>query len=309
MELVLKPKTGLVSPQYHVVYDDQFRIVHHMRDLTVPPNWAQLVQHSSELVTTKQYDLTKKWFEGQDDPTADTTLQSPDDYALSNIQGTITRSQAETFSSEGATVTSTNTTPSEGVNITPNKGVVDLTYEGETVSADDPEVTWDSIIDEAIPATSKVSEGGDTLGMPGIIKLQEYVLRRSPRIYAQRATLQRSVLTTLFCFGEMLTSPKYTMRSALTTAQSAAHQFQSVNENFDTTCNDMLHHVFSVAKEANESYTFKEMLHRDDRNQFVEAMTKDIGDHTKRKHWEIVPISQMPRGIKPIMAIWSFKRK
>ena len=51
------------------------------------------------------------------------------------------------------------------------------------------------------------------------------------------------------------------------------------------------------------------MLQQDDRNQFVEAMAKEIGDHTKRKHWEIVPRSQMPRGIKPIMAIWSFKTK
>ena len=102
--LVLNPKTGLVSPQYHVVYDDQFSTVHHMRDLTVPPNWAQLVQNSSELVTTEQYALTKTWFEGQDDPTADTTLQPPDDDALSNLQGTITRSQSEKFSSEGATV-------------------------------------------------------------------------------------------------------------------------------------------------------------------------------------------------------------
>ena len=99
------------------------------------------------------------------------------------------------------------------------------------------------------------------------------------------------------------------MKSALTTAQSAAHKFQEVNDNFDTTCNDMLHHVFSVTKEANESYTFKEMLQQDDRNQFVEAMTKDIGDYTKRKHWEIVPRFHMPQGIKPIMAIWSFKRK
>ena len=46
--------------------------------------------------------------------------------------------------------------------------------------------------------------------------------------------------------------------------------------NFDNTCNDMIHHVISVAKEANESYTFKEMLQQDDRNQFVEAMTKEI---------------------------------
>ena len=55
----------------------------------------------------------------------------------------------------------------------------------------------------------------------------------------------------------MTTSPKSTMKSALTTAHLEAHQFQEVNENFDTTCNDMLHRVFSVAKEANESYTFK----------------------------------------------------
>ena len=85
---------------------------------------------------------------------------------------------------------------------------MDPTYKGETVSADDPEVTWDSVIDEAIPATSKISEGGDTLGMPGIINLQESGLRISPRIAAQRVTLRRSVLTTLFCFGAMLTSPK-----------------------------------------------------------------------------------------------------
>ena len=92
--LVLNPKTGLVSPQYNVVYDDQFSTVHHMRDLTVPPNWDQIVQNSSELVTTEQYDLTKTWFEGQDDPSADTTLQPSDDDALYNLQGTINRSQA-----------------------------------------------------------------------------------------------------------------------------------------------------------------------------------------------------------------------
>ena len=181
MALVFNPKTGLVSPQYHVVYDDQFSTVHHMRDLTVPPNWDQLVQNSSELVTTEQYDLTKTWFEGQDDPTADTTLQPPDDDTLSNLQGTITISQAETFSSKGATVTSTNTTPNKGVNITPNEGVVDTTYEGEKVAAENPEVTWDSVINEVIPASSKVSEGGDILVMPSIINLQESGLRISKK--------------------------------------------------------------------------------------------------------------------------------
>ena len=105
---------------------------------------------------------------------------------------------------------------------------MDPTYKGETVSAYDPEVTWDIVIEEDIPATSKVSEGRDTLGMPGIINLQESGLRISPRIAEQRETLRRSVLTTLLCFGAMLTSPKSTMKPALTTAKSAAHQFQAV---------------------------------------------------------------------------------
>ena len=57
--LVFNPKKGLVSPQYHVVYDNQFRTVHQMCDLPVPPNWAQLVQNYIQLATAEQYDLTK----------------------------------------------------------------------------------------------------------------------------------------------------------------------------------------------------------------------------------------------------------
>ncbi|KAL7447818.1 hypothetical protein ACHAXS_000095, partial [Conticribra weissflogii] len=37
--LVLNPKTGLVSPQFHVVFDDEFTTVPHLRKGTVPPNW------------------------------------------------------------------------------------------------------------------------------------------------------------------------------------------------------------------------------------------------------------------------------
>ena len=55
--LVLNPKSGLVSSQFHVVYDDQFSTVLYMRDFLVPPNWAHLVKNSSELVTTGHYYL------------------------------------------------------------------------------------------------------------------------------------------------------------------------------------------------------------------------------------------------------------
>ena len=64
-----------------------------------------------------------------------------------------------------------------------------------------------------------------------------------------------------------------------------------------------------MTKEANESYTFKEMLKQEDQESFVEAMQKEIYDHTKREHWEIILRSEMPNDMKTIMAIWSFKRK
>ncbi len=307
--LVLNPKTGLVSPQYHVVYDDQFTTVPHMRNLSVPPNWAQLVRNSSELVTTEQFDLTKTWFEGQDDITADTVLQSSEDDPIANLHDTITRSQSQTMSNEGA---ATNSTPNEGAAMsdnTSNEGGSNLPFFRSLRWADEADQPPE-VVD-----SNPVSEGDDILCMPEIVNLQESGLRRSSRIAKQKSqsSIRRSVLTTLFCFGAILTNPVDNIKigaiSAFTTAQSVAYQFEQANENFDSTCNDALHHVYSTAKTANESYTFKEMLAQDDREQFVTAMQKEIDDHEKRNHWDIVLRSSMPKEMKTIMAIWSFKRK
>jgi hypothetical protein len=59
--LVLNPRTGHVSPQYHVVFDDQFTTVPFMGENEVPPNWAQLVENSTEKVTKEHYELAKTW--------------------------------------------------------------------------------------------------------------------------------------------------------------------------------------------------------------------------------------------------------
>ncbi|KAL7462348.1 hypothetical protein ACHAXS_002729, partial [Conticribra weissflogii] len=37
--LVLNPNTGLISPQFHVVFDDDFTTVPYLRKQEVPPNW------------------------------------------------------------------------------------------------------------------------------------------------------------------------------------------------------------------------------------------------------------------------------
>ena len=117
----------------------------------------------------------------------------------------------------------------------------------------------------------------------------------------------------MFCLVAVLIGAMDTVRAgtltALTTAQLVAYQLEEVNKNFDGTCNGILNHVFATGKEANESYTFKEMLQQDDKAKFVDAMEKEIDDHSKRKHWELILRSSMPKDVKRIMAIWSFKRK
>ena len=48
--LILNPRTGHVSPQFQVVFGDLFTTVIFMNKSQVPPNWADLVKNSRELV-------------------------------------------------------------------------------------------------------------------------------------------------------------------------------------------------------------------------------------------------------------------
>ena len=73
--LVLNPKTGHVSPQFHVVFDDSFTTVPFMDRGETPPNWAELVEHSRELVTEDRCELAETWLNQHNDSG---TSDSPD---------------------------------------------------------------------------------------------------------------------------------------------------------------------------------------------------------------------------------------
>ena len=82
--LVLNPKTGHVSPQFHVVFDDAFSTVPYMDQKQVPPNWASLVDQSRELVTQEQYDLAENWLTNPVQP-SDPLPESNKDSPLSQV--------------------------------------------------------------------------------------------------------------------------------------------------------------------------------------------------------------------------------
>jgi len=63
--LVFNPKTAQVSPQYHIVFDDDFSNVPYMERGEVPPNWDDLCCLSAESATDESVDLAFEWMSGQ----------------------------------------------------------------------------------------------------------------------------------------------------------------------------------------------------------------------------------------------------
>ena len=84
---------------------------------------------------------------------------------------------------------------------------------------------------------------------------------------------------------------------------------EKVASNFDGTLNSFHHVALMTAAGDNDTYTFKNMIQQDDKNEVITAMIKEIADHEDRKHWDMMLRSELPSGANTIVAIWSFKRK
>ena len=59
--LVMNLKTGLVSPQFQLVFDDEFSTVPYLSSEASPPNWDKLVEYCSEHATDSQAKLSTQW--------------------------------------------------------------------------------------------------------------------------------------------------------------------------------------------------------------------------------------------------------
>ena len=87
------------------------------------------------------------------------------------------------------------------------------------------------------------------------------------------------------------------------------NEIERINNNFDETLNYVHEFAFAAGLQHNDVYTFKHALQQDDREDFLQAAIKEIDDHEKRGHWELVPRTSIPKEAKTILSIWSFKRK
>jgi hypothetical protein len=329
--LVFNPPTGRVSPQYHVVFDDTFLTVPFMDNSMVPPHWADLHKHSTERATNEEFNLAEEWMKKMPDqvdvPVASSRLTDP--FALIPDQN-----QAPKLASNNTSPEASVTLPaSKGANKCTLASVSSLTSAAAPLSWKARKLDTNNVArirpsnDFDSPASAEFSFSKLTLSPR--INLYKAGFHRSPRLLelAQNATCSEKAhvtwskslpklvsLFTLFCFVSNLAPqlPSHKISPTASFTNQMANRLHEVNKLYDGTLNDVISYAFSTLEidtSNNEVFTYSKAMKEPDANCFIEAMQKEVQDHESRNHWEIVPGSSIPSGMKTIQAIWSFKHK
>lgn len=326
--LVFNPTTGYVSPQYHVVFDDDFSTVPYMLKAQIPPNWEELYNNSKELATDEDYNLAQSWFSEQaNDVDVEYGLRSGSDpFAVTSAGNNGRPVDNGTSHATSSAVGSSHVSDYEGEETGMQQDQSITARAGETAALLQP----DSRSTEPALADSNLSDQSQ-LCMPTCINLHENGLRRSERIKnlnkkkanadgnttRQKAhrvfgTVSRRMaqLGGLFAlFTTTMHMPSHPLPPNSSFTAKLVNRFHECNELFDGTLNHIHNYAFATEIASNEVFTFTQAMRQEDRGEFIKAMMKEVQDHEEREHWALVLRSTIPKGVKTIQAIWSFKRK
>lgn len=266
VSLILNPKTGYVSPQFHCIFDDAFETPN--QDTNFNKIWAAKagLLHFSE---------------GESEDYS-STLIPPSMHAPFHQQP--------------------DEVPFDPPPVDP---VDDDVYDA---AANEPSsINNDNPIEPVEPAPSSVNpvplqNEGDlfqqsndvTSAAPHEIQRQPVVTRSGRQVTRSKKLLESEMLHTLKSFA----AGSFCLFMAMT--------------DIDLELLDQAINAFPASLADNDTMYLKQALQQVDRAKFLEAMIKEIADHTKRGHWRITTRDEMrAKGYyhRPIMAVWSFKRK
>ncbi len=276
--LVMNLQTGLVSPQYHVIFDDTFSTVEYIRSKKEPSNWEYLVKHHSE------------------------------DYRMDALPKTAT---VEDMRQEIASVIevpanestlSQTPPPSEGAHndITLNQS---QTPEGEREEIRPPELPDTSELEPGIHSPEfnvesdqqEMTEAGEQLhdleqaitesGRP---KRNRKIPERYRNPAEETGTYRKALGFIVSYFAKATAAPseyyvafKAEMVSKIRTNQEKLMGYEmAVDLNVDGSINQMHPLSFATSKAGNEVYYFSQAMKEPDRDEFIKAMVKEVEDHT-----------------------------
>ena len=289
VSLVLNLKTGMVSPQFHVIYDDEFTTVPYLSSAEPPPNWIHLCQHAVEHCSNEQEDLSYEWLH----PTSPAT-------------STLVPKGA---SSPPSPIADPPPPVPKGVKSSPSPPAAPI----GTPSHPTPVLQVNE------------SAGEDTYINTPFVNLDTLGLRRSPRIKALATNKRKHayglMVLALSAFAAIPTTATAYSTSCFQSRVIGYNDF--LETNFDGSANQTspLAQIYLSSQSNNETYTLKEMVKQPDRDKFIEAMELEVASMFKENIWLAVPKRVMTEHYRKerasgldvkrhqIMMIWSFKRK
>ena len=253
---MLNPTTGHCSPQFHVVFDDEFTTVPFMREGTVPPNWRQLLNESTELATEESFNLAKTW----NIPLDDTTIVR--DHLLPSIQV----SAIDIAVSEGDEPASTQDKLFSEGDTPVFEGVIHSTIpfssssEGDRMPANEGEELSKSngFLGSNMGASIRlpVHKNQDDMMMPKMLNLSTSGLRRSKQL--QKSRMGTSFMKMMTLFPGLVAMA--TQVTPMCFASQQMKRVQDISANFDGTINNIHPLDFLVDSSTNDVFTFKEAM-------------------------------------------------
>lgn len=278
--LVLNPRTGLVSPQFHAKYDDLWETVgYHRNKVEDVSAWKGKAgfQANGEPKRVKK--------QGNETEIDASVLQQGEtgDYLPSDA--------AAGSASEGA----------PGTNLQPSEGATGADHQSSEGAAegngDEGEEPFDfdhdfgEDIDERPEAGGLESEPKETES-GGAEDAQDHEVRRSSRKKKPKPEYQAYM-------------------EELQGKSSAFIAFEILEERDPFRSKRDKDPIYAFAGRSSDPDTMyhHEAMRAPDATEFKEAMDKEIETHEKRKHWELVPRSKIPPDTFVHPAVWAMKRK
>jgi hypothetical protein len=265
--------TGLVSPQFHVVYDDHFSTTQSYETNSLPNNWLQLFQERSENILAHNpilrdaHTLGPEWDDSVPSLPLDPDL-SPSE-GMDFIDSLIPNPSSINPSSEGGICDTTITLPSEGG------------------------IHTTSVIpsSEGVAVDRSSSAVAPTLNRPGWNSDHKY-----------NTQFRKSVVAAT-------SIPEYVDFKLTPTHNAMAYVAEQIAVHSDTLGSPTEVNPFSfLAADSSDVLHWGQMTRDPDRQKFEEAMQDKIDGLFAHNTLDIVPTSSMPPDTKPLSAIWSFHK-
>jgi hypothetical protein len=315
--LVLSLTTGLISPQYHVIFDDDFSTIDFIRSKKEPTNWENLCKHHTEDYRVNPLPGNETLADIHDEvldlePRSDLIPMQDQTYEKEGVpeqrQSDSDQQQQNDFpTSDHADHRMDENTPS-----TVSEGDVPIALDSEGANSTQEQTPIDSPIQQDLPHDHPDAPlRRSTRRRKSVDRLTSSKLGE---LMSESLTSALTIITSYFSSSDCNLHHSYAHFKSRLKDKIMSHQAklmhydQAVELNVDGSINHTHPFSFATTTANNEVYHFHQAMQEDDREKFIEAMLKELEDHRVNEHWVLVPRKDI--GDSPtIKAIWSFKRK